>query len=93
VFDAPARVRRVRVVFRETATARTHEFVIRWSADGGRSYRNVVRQQYTFSPPGTVEEVEEYEVGIDGAMAIEMRIVPDIGGGGAVASLAELQLA
>jgi len=56
LFDRPARLRRVRLVFREPEAMRTQEFVLRWSTgDGG--VREVVRQQYTFAPPGTTEEV------------------------------------
>ena len=31
--------------------AHTQEFVLRWSGDGGRSFREIVRQQWNFSPP------------------------------------------
>lgn len=86
-FDEPQRVERMRLAFHEKHVARTHEFVLRWSGDGGRSYREIVRQQYTFSPPNTDREVEEYEVKLDGVTAIELRIVPEIGGGEAKASL------
>ena len=78
---------------REAEAERTQEFVLRWSADGGATYRDVVRQQYTFSPPGTAAEVEEYRVELDGVTAVELRIVPDVRGGEARASLAELRLA
>lgn len=53
LFDWPRPLRRIRLVFDERERARTQEFVLRWSGDGGRSYREIVRQQYTFSPPGT----------------------------------------
>jgi hypothetical protein len=92
-FDDPVRVRRIRAAFREAEAERTQEFVLRWSADGGATYRDVVRQQYTFSPRGTVAEVEEYRIDLDGVTVMELRIVPDIRGGEARASLAELRLA
>ena len=60
LFDEPQRLRHIRLVFDEDTRERTHEFVLRWSADGGRSYREILRQQYTFSPPGMTREVEEY---------------------------------
>src|SRR4051812_48867273 len=44
-FDEPAKLRRVRLVFREEVQGRTQEFVLRWSSDGGRTYREIVRQQ------------------------------------------------
>jgi hypothetical protein len=51
LFDEPVKLRRVRLVFREEVQGRTQEFVLRWSPDGGRTYREIVRQQYIFSPP------------------------------------------
>jgi hypothetical protein len=93
LFDEPLRLRRIRLLFCEEGEARTQEFVLRWSTDGGRSYREVVRQQYNFSPPGTTFEVEEYSLELDEVTALELRIVPDINGGGAFASLAQLRLA
>jgi hypothetical protein len=62
LFDEPQRLRRISLVFEETATACSQEFVLRWSADGGHSFREIVRQQWNLSPPDTVREVEEYRV-------------------------------
>ena len=92
VFDHPQALHRLRLVFAEPQQARTQEFVVRWSADGGQSYREVVRQQYTFSPPGTVHEVEEYQVPLQGVTHVELCIVPDIQGGDAHATLEEMRL-
>jgi hypothetical protein len=92
-FDKPQRFERVRLVFEEREGARTQEFVLRWSGDDGGSYREIVRQQYTFSPPDTGREVEDYAVRLDGVTALELRIVPDIAGGEGRASLAEWLLA
>src|SRR5438445_5967998 len=36
LFDQPQRLRRISLVFEETETQRTQEFVLRWSPDGGR---------------------------------------------------------
>lgn len=93
VFDEPQRLNRILLLFEEDAESRTHEFVIRVSTDGGRSYREVLRQQFTFSPPSTIREMEDYAVKLDGVTALELRIVPDISGGGAHASLTRLRLA
>ena len=92
VFDHPQALHRLRLVFAEPQQARTQEFVVRWSADGGQSYREVVRQQYTFSPPGTVHEVEEYQVPLQGVTHVELCIVPDIQGGDAYTTLEEMRL-
>jgi hypothetical protein len=91
-FDAPQRVRQIALAFYEGRHARTQEFSLHWSADGGQSYREIVRQQYTFSPPGTTRQQEQYTVNLDGVTAIELRITPDIGGGPGLASLAALAI-
>ena len=92
-FDEPLRIKRIRLVFHEDEQERTQEFVLRWSPDGGQSYREIVRQQYNFSPPETAREIEDYDVDLDGVTGLELRIVPDISAGGARASLAQLRVA
>lgn len=92
-FDEPLRLRRIHLVFHEDEQERTQEFVLRWSPDGGQSYREIVRQQYNFSPPGAAREIEDYDIALDGVTALELKIVPDISGGSAQASLAQLRLA
>ena len=58
LFDKPLQVRHIRLVFKEDEQDRTHEFVLRWSSDNGRSYREIVRQQYNFSSPHNTLEIE-----------------------------------
>ncbi len=93
LFDELQRVRRIQLVFHEDQQARTQEFVLRWSPDGGQSYRDIVRQQYNFSPLGVTREFENYAVDLAGVTALELRIVPDISGGDARASVAQLRIA
>ena len=71
---------------------RTQEFVLRWSGDGGRSFREIVRQQWNFSPPNTTREVEEFQVALSDIAVLELAIVPDISRGSARASLQSLRL-
>src|SRR6266849_3798148 len=61
IFDQPQKLTRISLVFEETETERTQEFVLRWSGTGGRSFREIVRQQWNFSPPNSIREVEEYQ--------------------------------
>jgi hypothetical protein len=70
----------------------TQEFLLRWSPDDGRSFREIVRQQWNFSPPDTIREVEEYRVDLSHVGILELVIVPDINGGVARASLTSLRL-
>jgi hypothetical protein len=93
VFDQPQRIKRVHLEFHEDELQRTQQFVLRWSSNGGESYREIVRQQYNFSPPTTTRECEDYPVDLDGVTTLELRIVPEISGGSARASLAQLRLA
>jgi hypothetical protein len=93
LFDRPQQLRRIQLVIEEAAQPRTQELVVRWSPDGGQSYRDVVRQQYTFSPPSTTREVEDYKVELAGVTVLVLQIVPEISGGPARASLATLRLA
>jgi hypothetical protein len=93
LFDEPLSLRHIRLDFTETGHERTQEFVLRWSGDGGRTYREIVRQQYHFSPPETTRELEDYRVELEGVGALELHIVPDISRGPACASLAQLRLA
>jgi hypothetical protein len=87
------RLKRIHLVFQENEQERTQEFVLRWSPDRGQSYREIVRQQYNFSPPDAALEVEDYDVDLDAVTGLELRIVPDISGGSTRASLAQLRLA
>ena len=91
-FNEPLRLKRIQLLFQEGEQERTQEFVLRWSPDTGQSYREIVRQQYNFSPPEAAREVEDYDVDLDGVRALELRIVPDISGGSTRASLAQLRL-
>jgi hypothetical protein len=93
IFDEPQRIRRMRLLFQEDDQERRQEFVLRWSADGGKSYREIVRQQYNFSPPGTTLECEDYRVDLDTLTTLELSIIPDVSGLPVRASLAELRLA
>lgn len=93
LFDEPQRITRILLAFQEDEADRTHEFVVRWSADGGRSYQEIVRQQYNFSPPDTTHELEEYAVDLDRVTTLELRIIPNIGGGDSRASVAQFHVA
>jgi hypothetical protein len=92
VFDQPQSLRSIALLFEETETERTQEFVLRWSPDGGRSFREIVRQQWNFSPPNAIRELEEFQVSLSAVTVLELVITPDISRGAARASLATLRL-
>lgn len=91
LFHRPQRLRRMRLRFDEAAVERTQEFALRWSPDRGRTYRDIVRQQYTFSPAGATAEVEELTVDLASVTALELTIMPGRQGR-AYASLAEWRI-
>jgi hypothetical protein len=93
LFHQPQRLRRILLRFDEPASERTQEFALRWSPDGGRSSRELVRQQYSFSPDGSTSEVEDLNVDLASVTALELTINPDQGRGEAYACLSEWRLA
>jgi hypothetical protein len=93
IFDQPLSLGRIHLRFDERERARTQEFELHWLPSGDEHSQDILRQQYTFSPPETIEEVENYRVNLKDVAALELKIVPDISGGSARASLAQLSLA
>jgi hypothetical protein len=92
-FDRPQRVSHIRLVFEEREEARMQEFVLRWSSAGAPDFREILRQQYNFSPLVTTTEVEDYDVELTGVLAIDLIILPDVQRGNARASLKHFRLA
>ena len=92
VFDEPQKLKHISLLFEEEQTQRTQEFVLRWSRDKGQSFREIVRQQWNFSPPNTIREIEEYQLELSDVTVLELIIVPDISGGMARASLKSTRL-
>jgi hypothetical protein len=92
LFDHPVRVRRIHLVFQEETQERTQEFVLRWSADGGKTYNQILRQQYHFHPFAT-RELEDYNVNLNNVTALELQIIPEIRGGDICASLHRFKIA
>ena len=92
IFDQPQKLKQISLVFEEKEIPRTQEFVLRWSSDGGSSFREIVRQQWNFSPPQTIREVEEYQVELSNVAGLELVIVPNMSGAAARASLKSLRL-
>jgi hypothetical protein len=92
IFDQPQTLKLISLVFEENETARTQEFVLRWSSDGGSSFREIVRQQWNFSPPETKREAEEYQVELSNVTVLELIVVPNMSGGADRASLKTLRL-
>lgn len=93
IFDKPQKLSHIRVAFEENDVERSQEFVLRWSPDGGRTFHEIVRQQWNFNPNGSAQEIEDYQVALSSVTQLELKVVPDRSGGSARASLAQLRLA
>jgi len=91
IWAVPIRLQRIRLVFEEPSQTRTQEFVLRASTRTGE--REIVRQQFTFSPPTTTVEREEYVAELDEVARLQLEIIPAIDGGDAVATLKEWRTA
>ncbi len=93
LFDSPQALHWVRLRFSETQIERTQEFTLRYAEQGKVADREIVRQQWSFSPSGSTSETEKYQVNLPKVSVLELSLDPDQGRGQAVASLAEFRLA
>jgi hypothetical protein len=87
VLDKPRPLRRIRLEFSETEHQRTQEFTLRWSQVDG-PFREIVRQQWSFSPQGSTSELEDYQVDLDSVSVLELALKPDLTPDKAFATLA-----
>jgi len=78
-FDIAQTIHRIGLEVEEREVSRTQELVLSVSSDSGQTYRELRRQEYTFSPPGTTFEREERGVTAEGITHLQLRITPDKG--------------
>jgi len=93
IFDEPQRLNRISLVFVETEIQRTQEFSLRWSPDRGKSFQEIVRQQWNFSSPDATREIENYFVELSNVTLLDLTITPDLQNRKGRASLFSLRLA
>jgi hypothetical protein len=91
-FDAPQTIRRVLLEAEESEVARTQDLQLAVSSDGGQTYRELVRQEFNFSPPGTTFEREDWAVTAERVTHLRLLIKPDKGGKSCRATLTSLVL-
>jgi len=90
-FDTPQTVKRVLLQFRETQRERMQEFSLHVTLADGHT-REIVRQQWSFSPGGSIEEQENYLVDLEGVKTLTLWIDPDRGRDRYPASLEALRV-
>ena len=94
IFNQIIPLRRTKLQFIEDRVERTQEFVLRASSDIAGPFREIVRQQWNFSPPGTASEVEDYQVNLDQVKVLELALTPDVRANStAIASMAVWRIA
>ena len=92
IFDQPQTIKHISLLFDEQEQSRTQEFVLLWRMDNEDFFREILRQQYHFSPPNSSQEIENYTVDLKELKALELRIIPEISGGEVCAKLTRLRL-
>jgi hypothetical protein len=93
IFDRPQRLKRIWLRFEETETERMQQISLRWRPEKEGPAREIVRQQWNFSPSGSTTEIEDYKVDLSNVGILELTINPDVSQGEALATLAEFRIA
>jgi hypothetical protein len=89
-FDTPQTIRTISLEIEEPEVSRTQVLHMSVSHDGGQTFQELRRQEYTFSPPGTTFEREEWTVTVEGVTHLQLVITPDKGGQPCRATLTSL---
>jgi hypothetical protein len=89
-FDTPQTIRTICLEVEEQQASRTQVLHVSVSYDGGQIYQELQRQEYTFSPPGTTFEREEWAVTVEGVTHLQLVMTPDKGGQPCRATLTSL---
>ncbi len=75
IFNKPQTIHRIQLQIIDSEAERSQELVL--TANLGEERREIVRQQWNFSPQGTTEEFEDYGVALSGVSSLELKIDPD----------------
>jgi hypothetical protein len=90
-FDQPQRISRLVYEVEEAGQERTQEVRVEVSTDRGRTYHQVLAQDYTFSPDGATFQHEDLRLDLTAVTHLRLTIVPNKGGSG-TATLTSLRL-
>jgi hypothetical protein len=90
-FDRPQAISRLVYEVEEAIRERTQEVRVEVSEDGGRSYRQILVQEYNFSPGGATYQREEQRFNLLQVTHLGLTIVPNKCGSG-TATLTALRL-
>ena len=90
-FDRPQTISRLVYEVEETMQERTQEVRVEVSEDAGRSYRQILVQEYNFSPGGATCQREEQRFNLEKITHLRLTVVPNKKGSG-MATLTSLRL-
>jgi hypothetical protein len=90
-FDQPQTISRLVYEVEEAVRERTQEVRVEVSEDGGRTYRQILVQEYSFSPGGATYQREEQRLNLHQVSHLRLTIVPSKNGSG-TATLTSLRL-
>jgi hypothetical protein len=90
-FDQPRAISRLVYEVEETMRERTQEVRVEASDDGGRTYRQILVQEYNFSPRGATFQREDQRFDLRQVTHLRLTIVPNKSGSGP-ATLTALRL-
>jgi hypothetical protein len=90
-FDQPQAIRRIRLQFREEEVSRSQEIAL-FATSNTFPRKELVRQQWVFSPQGATTEVEDYFFNLTGVTALELEIDPGRHDKQVFASLQSIQI-
>ena len=90
-FDQPQTISRLVYEVEEAKCERTQEVRLEVSEDGGRTYRQILVQEYTFSPAGATYQREEQRLNLHQVSQLRLTIIPNKNGSG-TATLTSLRV-
>jgi hypothetical protein len=90
-FDSPQSIRRIHLQFREEAVSRSQEIAL-FATSKMFPRKELVRQQWVFSPQGATTEVEDYFFSLTDVTVLELEIDPGRHDKHAFASLQSIQI-
>jgi hypothetical protein len=91
-FDTPQDINQVHLEIEEHKISRTQELQLSLSTDWGVTYRELLRQEYNFSPPSTTLEQEDWTIPGQQVTHLRLWIKPDKSGKDCRASVTSLAL-
>src|ERR1700756_714503 len=81
-FDQPQTISRLVYEVEEATRERTQEVRVEVSEDGARTYRQILVQEYNFSPRGATYQCEEQRFDLHRVSHLRLTVVPNKNGAG-----------